>query len=269
MTYKKHILLAGVLLSGSMVYSYKNMLHDPNWPLPPTEQQTHILYQTGFETSTLPAFVSIQTATPYGLQIVNNPVYEGNKAARFELRHGDPENNHGTRAEISFPEPGKANNLERWYAFAVYFPRNEYDFDNSDEVICQWHQGGKATPSLCIRTKAGRIKLRIKADIDSKEWIELGPIKREIWQYYVMHIIHSAAADGLIEIWQDGEQVVKHAGSNMYDLTNGNFHLPGWKLGIYKADWNDNAETESSKRVLYFDAIKMGDAHASFADMKK
>jgi hypothetical protein len=260
---QKHILLPlVVLLTGTL-------FHDNAHPLAPTEQPTHILYQANFESSALPSFISIQTATKYGLQIVNDPVYEGRKAARFELRAGDPENNNGTRAELSFPAPGNTNNLERWYAFALYFPKDDYEFDSSDEVISQWHQGGKATPSLCIRTKAGRIRLRIKAGIDKKEWIELGAIKKEVWQYYVLHIKHSAAADGLIEIWRNGELVVKHSGANMYNLTNGNFHPPNWKLGIYKADWNGSAVTKSSKRVLYFDAIKIGDAHASLADMGK
>jgi hypothetical protein len=249
---KKQIMLSWVLLSGTMVYS---------------QQHTHILYQVDFEARSLPSFLTTQSSTHYALQIVEKPVYQGKKAARFELRDSDPENNNGTRTEILFPGPVNNSNPERWYAFAVFFPGDNFNFDNSDDVISQWHQGGKATPSLCIRTKADRIKLRIKSRIDSKEWVDLGSIEKNAWQYYVIHVKHSSGADGLVEIWRNGVKLVNHAGANMYDLSNGVFHMPKWKLGIYKSDWNGSSVTKARKRVLYFDAIKIGDAKASYADM--
>lgn len=247
---KEPIILSFLLLSGTMA-----------------TQHSHLLYQVNFEAGSLPSFVTIQTATPWAFQIVNNPVYEGSKAARFELRDSDPENNNGTRTELAFPGADNTNNLERWYAFALFFPADNFDPDSSDEVISQWHQGGKATPSLCIRTKAGHIKCRIKSRIDTKEWQDLGAIKKNVWQYYVVHVKHSATADGLVEIWRDGVQVVNRSGANMYDPGSGMFHTPNWKLGIYKADWNGSAATMTRKRVLYMDAIKVGDANASYADM--
>lgn len=252
------IILLLALLSQTLLYSHNNSrLEEP-----------HILYRLDFEDRTpLPTFVSTQTATTYGLQIVDNPVFEGKKAARFELRNGDAESNNGTRAEISFPEPDGTANIERWYAFAIYFPRKEYDTDSTDEVISQWHQGGKATPSLCIRTKNGRLRLRITARPKDKDVVEMGPIEKDIWQYYVVHVKHSATADGLVEIWRNGVSLVNYKGANMYDLSTGNFHLPNWKLGIYKSAWNKGAVTDANKRVLYFDAISVGNERASFAEM--
>jgi hypothetical protein len=229
-----------------------------------------ILYQVGFEKSDpYPAYLAKQTATSWALQIVDKPVYEGVRSARFELRDGDPENNNGTRSEISFPVPENSNKLERWYAFAVFFPRNDYDADKSDEVISQWHQGGKATPSLCIRTKNNQLRLRINTHAKGKEVIEMGAMERDVWQYYVIHIKHSATADGLVEIWRNGVLLVNHRGANMYGLNTGNFHMPNWKLGIYKSAWNGNAITNARKRVVYFDAILVGNEKASFAEMMK
>lgn len=253
-----------------MVYSHKEKLPGKSNLLAQTKQSAHILYHVGFEEDNpFPSFLKIQTATPYALQTVKTPVYEGKKAARFELRDSDRENNNGTRAEISFPRPDNTINPERWYAFAVFFPRDNFDTDGSDEVICQWHQGGKATPSLCFRTKANRIKLRIVPRANTKKWLDLGAIERNVWQYYVVHVKHSSGVDGLVEIWRDGKQLVNHTGANMYELSSGIFHTPNWKLGIYKSDWNGSSVTKTSKRVLYFDAIKIGDEHASMADMNK
>jgi hypothetical protein len=250
-----------------MVYSHKERFPESAHTLSPTKQHTHILYQIDFETSSLPSYLTTQSSTTHALQIVSKPVYQGKKAARFELRDSDPENNNGTRSEISFPRPDNDSNLERWYAFAIFFPDEDFDNDSSDEVISQWHQGGKATPSLSIRTKANRMRLRIKSRIDNKEWVELGAIEKNAWQYYVLHIKHSSEADGLIEIWRNGVQLVNHKGANMYDLSDGIFHTPNWKLGIYKSDWNGSLATKTRKRVLFVDAIKIGDAHASYAEM--
>jgi hypothetical protein len=236
-------------------------------PLPQTKPTTHILYRVDFEKNPFPSFLNTQIATSYAIQVVKKPVYEGKQAARFELRDSDPENKNGTRAEISFPRPVNKYSLERWYAFAVFFPGEDFDFDNSDEVITQWHQGGKVSPSLCIRTKANRIRLLIKPTIDRKEWIDLGAIEKNVWRYYVIHVKHSPENDGLVEIWRDGVLLVNRTGANMYDLSNGIFHMPNWKLGIYKSAWNGTSVTGAHKRVLYFDSIKMGNEHASLSDM--
>lgn len=258
---KKQVILFLALFPPTMAYSPREMLPVSSQPASP------ILYQVDFETGIFPAFLHQQTSAPYALQIVDKPVYRGKKAARFELRDNDPENNNGKRAELLFPPPANDAGLERWYAFAVYFPEEGFETDNSDEVISQWHQGGKATPSLCIRTKDGRIRLRIKSTINSKEWINLGDIEKNAWQYYVLHIKHSSGADGLVEIWRNGVQVAQHAGANMYDCNSGLFHKPNWKLGIYKSAWNGASVSRARKRIVYFDAIKIGDAQASYADM--
>lgn len=257
-----------MLLSQTMLYGQTKKKSDSTGALPKFRQNLHILHHVNFEEKNpFPSFLKIQIATPYGLQIVENPVYKGKKAARFELRDSDPENNNGTRAEILLPRPDNKTNLERWYAFAVFFPLEGFDFDDSDEVISQWHQGGKATPSLCIRTKANRIKLRVSSGINSKEWIDLGSIEKNVWRYFVVHVKHSFEADGLVELWRDGVQLVNRKGANMYDLSNGVFHTPNWKLGIYKSDWNGPSVTKTNKRVLYFDAIKTGDEQATYFDM--
>lgn len=254
---KAQIMLLLVLLTVTMLYSQK-------------KDDSHIIYRIDFEKSDpFPSWLTTQTSTPYGLQIVEDPVFEGKKAARFELRNNDPENNNGKRAEIALPGPDNTRNSERWYGFALFFPRNGYDADNSDEVICQWHQGGKATPSLCIRTKNNRLRLRINPRANGKEVIEMGAMERDIWQYYVVHVKHSATADGLVEIWRNGVLLVNHSGANMYDLSTGNFHMPKWKFGIYKSSWNGNAITKARKRVVYFDAVSVGDEQASLAGMMK
>jgi hypothetical protein len=253
-----------------MLYSHKEKLPAHAGLSPRAKQHSPILYQVDFENNNpFPSFLTKQTATPYGLQIVDRPVYNGKKAARFELRDNDAETNNGKRSEILFPGPDNKFNPERWYAFAIYFPKDEFNnTDSSDEVISQWHQGGKATPSLCIRTKNNRLRLRINPKANGKKVIEMGAIEKNAWQYYVIHVIHSAGADGLVEIWRNGELKANYKGANMYDLKSGDFHIPNWKLGIYKSAWNGSYTSKAQKRVLYLDDIKVGSEKATYADMK-
>lgn len=222
---------------------------------------SQIIYQESAEGRILfSTYVTKQTTTVYGITISKSIVYAGSQSARFELRDTDPTNNSGTRSEVTFPT---TTNLNRWYSYAVYFPSADYKYDASGEVITQWHQGGGATPALCLRTESNHIYLRVMGNI----WIDFGLIDKDKWHSYVMHVKHSSGTDGLVEIWRDGTKVLSRKGQNMYKVT-GDLRNPNWKLGIYKSAWNDSKTTQTNKRVLYFDEIKMGNENSTYAEME-
>jgi hypothetical protein len=202
--------------------------------------------------------VSLQTATSYAITTVANPVYQGVKSARFELRDTDPENHSGTRTEISFPE---TTNLNRWYSYAMYAPADGFKYDTDDDVITQWHQGGGLTPALCLRVKADKLYIRILGT-----WNELGAFDKDVWHAYVMHVKHSSGSDGLIEIWKDGVKIMNRSGANMYKV-EGDLHNPNVKMGIYKSQWNGSGTSLTNKRVLILDDIRIGNEYATYADM--
>jgi|RhiMetdeSRZDD1v2_1073273.scaffolds.fasta_scaffold98383_1 polysaccharide lyase-like protein len=225
-----------------------------------TNSISSLLYNENADgTSIFGTYVSKQTSTSYGITASTTQLYNGTKSARFELRDTDPEIQSGSRAEISFPD---ATNPNRWYAYALYVPGAQYKDESEDEVISQWHQGGGATPALCLRTKSGHIYLRVMGNT----WIDLGAIDKDKWHAYVMHVKHSSGSDGLIEIWRDGQKIVDRSGQNMYPVGS-TYHMPNWKLGIYKSDWNGSSTTSTNLRVLYFDDIKMGNEYATYNDM--
>jgi hypothetical protein len=228
----------------------------------------NILYHENADGATLfGTYVTKQTSTTYGITASTTQFYNGTKAARFELRDTDPEVQNGTRAEITFPE---ATNLNRWYAYAIYFPGgNQYEPEASDEVITQWHQGGGFTPSLCLRTKNDTIYLRVvNSPGGSNQWFNVAPLDRGNWHTYVMHVRHSSGVDGKVEIWRDGNPnpVRTYDGINMYPLST-TVHEPNWKLGVYKSAWNGSATTTKNLRVLYFDDIMLGDENATLSEM--
>jgi hypothetical protein len=206
------------------------------------------------------SYAKLQAAAPYSITATTAQAYNGTKSVRFELRSTDKEVQSGTRSEITFPI---SKNNNRWYSFAMYVPNADYKPDASDEVITQWHQGGGATPALCLRTQNDKLYLRV---LSQKPWVDLGKLDKDKWHTYVFHVIHSAGKDGLVEIWRDGVKILNRPGPNSYPI-NSTYHLPFWKIGVYKSAWNGSATTQTSKRVLYFDDIRMGNEKATYAEM--
>ncbi|MFD2515172.1 heparin lyase I family protein [Pontibacter locisalis] len=222
----------------------------------------NILFEETFEGSTLFSGLREQFGTSYAFSTANSPVYNGSKSGRFELRDTDPMVSNGTRTEVVFPAQSNQN---RWYAFSVYFPSNGYEKDSKGDVISQWHQGGGKNPSISLRTVYDKLLLDFRTDpgTPQKEYL-LNPIAKDVWHTFVMHINHSHGSDGVIEIWHNGVKVFTHKGGNSYDST---YESPRWKLGIYKSPWNESNTTDVSKRVLYFDEIRMGNERATLAEM--
>jgi polysaccharide lyase-like protein len=205
------------------------------------------------------SFAKMQAAASYSITASTGQFYNGTKSVRFELRDTDPEVQDGTRSELTFPV---TTNMNRWYSYAMYVPSADYKPDATDEVISQWHQGGGATPALCLRTKSDHLWLRVMGET----WIDLGALDKDKWHAYVLHVKHSSGSDGLVEIWRDGVKILSRAGQNGYPLT-GDYHMPFFKMGIYKSYWNGTRTSATNKRVLYFDDIKMGNENATYNDM--
>ena len=224
---------------------------------------SRILYDETFEGTLWSGIdISQQWGTSYGFQVASTPVFAGSKSGRFELRDTDPEVSSGTRSEIKFPE---ATNMNRWYAFSAYFPSADYQYDSKAEIINQWHQGGGVSPSIALQTRYDRFLLETRTTPDVKTKTDLGAITKDKWLNFVIHIKHSNGSDGLIEIWQNGVKILTRNGGNSYKGSE--FDNPKWKLGIYKDDWNGSETTDTKKRVIYYDNIRLGNENATYSDM--
>jgi hypothetical protein len=215
-------------------------------------------------------------ATSYAFMTVDEPVFRGKKAGRFELRYSDPIVSNGKRAEVSVV--GSSNHKERWYSFAVFFPAEHYAYDSENEIISQWHQSpdrhlgeGSQSPATALRIRKDRFildtgynenKVSDGVHKDKRKRIDLGIIEKNVWHEFVFHFVHSYEKDGLIEVWHNGKHVLTHKGGNMYN----NVKLPYWKLGVYKAIFK-RGPTDVEKRILYYDNIRVGNENATFEVM--
>ncbi|WP_200977079.1 polysaccharide lyase [Echinicola sp. 20G] len=205
--------------------------------------------------------VHVQNSTSYGMNIVSNNVFKGSKAIRMELRDTDELTANGTRTELLFGKVDAAK--EKWYSFAAYFPSDGYKMDRSNEIITQWHQGGKS-PALSLRVQDDKFCIRTLHENPDIKWkyTYFGNFVKDKWTELVFHVVHSGGSDGLVEIWQNGTKVLTHKGKNTWDDAD----LPNWKIGIYKAIWNKST-TDTDRRVVYYDNIKIGNKNISFEEM--
>jgi hypothetical protein len=232
---------------------------------------------------TFESAVAWQTAhgTEFGpdhaFSVVANPVFDGGKAARFELKDTDPIVSGGTRAEVTIVKD--AVQKEMWYSFAALFPADEFLKDSKKEIINQWWQAGdkhlgeaNTSPATALYIENDRFVFetgyndaQVSSGVipESQREFDLGPVTKDTWHQFVFHFVHSYQSDGLIEIWHNGTKLLTHSGGNMYN----NVALPKWKLGIYKWKWNGEGTTDTQKRVIYFDNIKAGNGQATLQAM--
>jgi hypothetical protein len=68
----------------------------------------------------------------------------------------------------------------------------------------------------------------------------------------------------LLEIWLNQTKLMTRTGSNMYSSSTA---TPRWKLGIYKWKWNSGGTTDTDKRVLFYDSVRMANEKASLAEL--
>lgn len=186
------------------------------------------------------------------------PVRAGAAAARFELRRDDPVINQGTRAELATAlEPRGA---DRWYAFSVYLPPS-WARDRSPEIIAQWHQHHtvEGNPPLAIATYQGQWEVLTAWGADAG--VLAGPHRTDRWTDWLVHVKWSTGADGVVQVWKDGRPVPgfgNRRGRTAYPGPYGNY----LKVGIYKWDWSQKNATDTTRRFLYLDELRIAETRA-------
>jgi hypothetical protein len=170
---------------------------------------------------------------------------------------------------------------EVWYGFSIYLP-DEYVADSVWEITAQWH--GRPdfdigedwrNPPLALHSADGAWRVSNLWDskpntfesgekvYDGSDSFELGPYETGRWTDWVFHLRWSYEADGLLQIWQDGELVVDRPGPNTFNDQEG----PYFKMGIYKGWSNPENQGVVDTRLLFHDELRIGDGSASYCDV--
>jgi hypothetical protein len=210
------------------------------------------------------------------------PTRAGLYSVRFHLEKNDPVINNGTRCELS--AGSEPVNVERWYGFSIYPTRSWWGYDQAPEIVTQWHQSYPITsprfqgsPPLAIVTRAGNWEISARKrswdNTVDQDTVVLwrGPYERGRWTDWVVHVKWSPRSDGLLEIWKvdsSGRQKLtlrdssgdRSHGPNKFNDGKGNY----MKCGIYKWPWSQNRPSDTTKRVMYYDELRIADERGSY-----
>ncbi|WP_158546246.1 polysaccharide lyase [Adhaeribacter pallidiroseus] len=207
-----------------------------------------------------------QIYTSNGFGINSSLSRSGSRSIRLEL----VKDGSAIRSELYYNQPTTTNG---WYGLSLYIPSSSWPNEsNSDgwEIITQFHGttdsgDGKRVPPISLSVSRGRFVLtvnysakRFNNEPDGKVRYDLGPAIKDKWVDFVYHIKYSYRSDGQLQLWMNGNKLVDYTGPNTYnDAAN-----PYFKLGVYKRNWGNG-----SKRVIYFDDVRMGDGNATYNDV--
>jgi hypothetical protein len=204
------------------------------------------------------------------------PVRDGQHSVRFDLAKGDPALHNGARAELGAEDPVEPPGAERWYGFSLYLP-SSWKYDQAPEVVMQWHQvGGECSngcsPPLSLITQKGKWVLSQNWEISPGHWsfvdTPIGDYATGRWTDWVVHVKWSLGGDGVLDVWRDGQPVPgffhKTGRNDDYgERANGNGNYA--VLGIYKWPWSQGKPSDTARRIMYVDAVRIADQGGSYA----
>lgn len=184
-------------------------------------------------------------------------VREGDGSLRAESKSTDPSVSGGYRPE--FIPPTNTRLVDGWYGYSIYF-EDWKPCSSCGEHVMQWHpENGTGSAALAVYTNNGTFHIRLNPEGDStavtlKDGLKITPNK---WYDLVWHVVWSSdKAKGRVEVWIDGTKYVDYTGAT---LTSGG--TPYFKIGINR--WN----ISGVNRVIYIDAVRIGNAQATYADV--
>jgi hypothetical protein len=179
------------------------------------------------------------------IRIIESPVREGKRAARFEVKRPGIAAD-WRRAEVveRYPFEMPEGKRERWYGGSFYLP-DDYEWDDQPVIIFQIHEHGSEVkhPIFTLNIKANKL-----GDLT---------LKKNTWYDFALHARWSNEADGFVEHWINGEKKSEKRNVKTSALTDN--RPPYAKWGIYKYAWrSDPKGSTASKVVVIWDNCKIG-----------
>ncbi|MGA0906854.1 MAG: heparin lyase I family protein, partial [bacterium] len=160
---------------------------------------------------------------------------KGSKSNRSELAH--------LNNETAFK-----SGEDYYFSGSFYISRAEWDpVTEFSTVITQLKQYGGGDPNFELRlSNLGDYKMQWRSRPHSVDYTDIGYANADAWNDLKIYTKHSQGADGIFQVWLNGQQVVDYSGPTMYRNADGYI-----KFGMYT---NINDE-----RVIYWDAIDISD----------
>lgn len=204
-----------------------------------------VQWRGDFETGDLSQWTSKQIVSADRIQIVNDPVRQGQHAVRVLVHKGDdPINASGNRNELVYDPPEKEGS-ESWFRWQTMFAP-DFPSANTWQLFAQWHQPEDCcgSPPVQFYAEGEEIKLTLST---AETLVWKAPLVRGVWHDFIVHVKFSDDPKvGFLELWYDGEHVLPKT----YAATRANTYL---KLGLYRD------EVIAQDGVVYQDGMMKAD----------
>jgi hypothetical protein len=221
----------------------------PTAPASPAPARAALpVLRDGFEGDALAAFWrpgdhGTGRYAPGAVQLTDEHARGGRRSARITLSEGDVEQSGDAgqpneRAEL---DSGRRAILDRdsWCGWAFLLPRG-FPIVDKRLVLAQWKQSElEGSALIAQRFRKGRHYLTVR-DWDARggefREYELPPIEPGRWHDVIWRARFSRENDGIVEVWIDGELVVRHAGTTAGPGGKDSFYH---KVGLYRDRWHE------------------------------
>ena len=144
-----------------------------------------------------------------------------------------------------------------WYGFSFLIPPG-FPIVDTRLVISQWKQSGlEGSPLVAQRFRNGRHYVTLR-DLETlgrwREEVDLPPIVPGRWNDMVYHLRFAADSSGLVEVWMNGQRVVRSTGAIASPRGKDRFYH---KVGLYR-------DRMAEPMTIYIDNYAIGE---SFEDV--
>jgi hypothetical protein len=158
------------------------------------------------------------------ISVVMDPVAEGAYGARIELTNDAVWPNGLKRVELHHgPDPARtAEGAETYFAWSFYLPET-LPADPSQQ-IGYWESDQSYQQMMAFQVEAEHISFATRRPQNQIHWEQDGVVTPGAWHRIAMRIFWSKdAAQGEVDVWFDGEQVV--SGAQAQTLADDNPHF--------------------------------------------
>jgi hypothetical protein len=230
--------------------------------------------------------IDVEKCCDHSVRVKEDIARKGDHSVRFESRLDDPEvAGSPGRAELTVKKTEPIT--EEWYAWSIYTPKKMKP--DIGEILGQWHASPDfnegedwRSPPMAVRLRNDKWHIsghyapqRVNNNDNRKRGFSknLGRIQKGVWTDWVFHVQwdyrkYSNGGTGFVEVWQQVngngyKKVINYEGPIGYNDEEGVY----LKWGIYKYSWWDH-KGKQKRRIHYYDEVKIGNAEASFDEMK-
>lgn len=227
-----------------------------------TRTRPYLLVESGFEgNKPFVEWANDQHCCAYSVTTTAQQASAGSRALRIEVRDSDPPTSGSIRAQLvqEVDEPI----TERWYGFNMFL--ENWVTDTAGESAVEWHpDNGQRINAASLWVSGGSYVLQVDRDGTgtTSDYLDLGPVVSDRWVSWVVHVRWTVDQTGFLQVWKNDSLMVDRKGVRTCSPDGVYF-----KLGLDKFGWGSQP-SHVSKRVVYYDEIRIGDERANYDVVK-